>query len=160
MNKKLSADEERNLWVLFSQTRDAISKATKLEMRQYNITMQKGAVLFAVQSIGDKATPREVAKQLFRERHSIAELMIRMEKEGLIRRIHDLGKKNQWRAVLTEKGLQVHLKTAKRASLSRILATLSEEERECLRLSLHKLRNQALEELHIRPEMRYIPPGW
>ena len=153
--KNLSCtDEDYHLWLLLAQARDAILNARRKELRQYNISASQGAVLFAIQSIGDEATPAEISRWVFREPHSISELLSRMERKGLVRKVKDLGRKNLVRIVLTDKGREVYHKSTKRELVCKIISCLPEKERQQLRSYLKTLRNRALKELgmeHIIP---------
>ena len=126
-------------------------------MHQYNISASRGAVLFAIQAIGEEATPAEIARWLFREPHSISELLSRMERDGLVRRVKDLCRKNLVRIVLTEKGREVYHKSTKRELVCEIMSSLSEEERQQLRSCLQKLRDKALKELRIEHGIPFPP---
>jgi DNA-binding MarR family transcriptional regulator len=67
-----------------------------------------------------------------------------MEKQGLVRRVKDLSRKNMVRVELTEKGHEACNRSAKRESMYKILSSLSDEERQQLCLYLRKLRDKAL----------------
>ena len=102
-------------------------KARTRELFQYGITPAEAAVLVIVQAIGEKATPAEISRWLFREPHSISGLLARMEKQGLVRKVKDLDRKNLVRVVITEKGQQAYQQSTKRESIHRIMSSLSEE---------------------------------
>jgi len=69
-----------------------------------------------------------------------------MEKEGLIRKVKDLDRKNLIRVVVTEKGQRAYEQSTKREVIHRIMSSLSEEERQQLSSCLQKLRSKALAE--------------
>ena len=157
MKNLSSRDNVYYLWILLAQARDAILNARRKELHQYNISASRGAVLFAIQAIGEEATPAEIARWLFREPHSISELLSRMERDGLVRRVKDLCRKNLVRIVLTEKGLEVYYKSTKRELVCEIMSSLSEEERQQLKSSLQTLRDKALKELRIEHGIPFPP---
>ena len=142
-----------NLWVLLAQTKDAVLRARQKELHRYGISATQSAALFAIQAIGDKATPAEISRWLFREPHSVSELLSRMEKEGLVRKTKDLDRKNQVRVELTEKGYEAYDQSMKQESIHKIMSSLSEEAREQLRSCLQTLRDEALKELGVEPQM-------
>ena len=152
-----SSDKDYNLWTLLGLTRDAIQRARQKELAQYNISSRQSAVLFIVRAIGDKATPAEISRWLFRESHSISDLLSRMERQGLVRKVKDLDRKNQVRIELTQKGHEVYQQSYKRESIHRILSFLSEEQRKQLGSSLQTLRDKALEEIGVEYEMPFPP---
>lgn len=147
MEDILFRDQLYELWTLLAQTRDAMSRARQQELRRYNISNMQAATLFYIQALGKQATPAKISAWILRKRHTISELLSRMEKSGLVRKIKDLPKKNQIRFVLTEKGRQKYYQSSKRESIYRILSCVSEEERQQLRSCLQKLLQKSLEEL-------------
>lgn len=140
-----NGDKDYNLWMLLNQARDAVLKARRKELYQYNIPTRQATALFAIQAIGDKATPGEIARWLFREPHTVSGLLSRMEKKGLVRTSKDLDRKNMVRVTLTDKGKQAYHQSTKRESIRRIMSSLSEEQQQQLASSLQTLRDAALE---------------
>ncbi len=148
-NLKMTLSQRRdfNLWVLLQNTKDAIYRVRKKELKQYDISTGQARVWFAIYLLGNKATPAEIARNIFREPHSISELLIRMEKSGLIKRVKDL-KNNRIKVVLEEKGYQrLTNQLSHTTSISNIISVLSEEECRQLSIFLNKLQDKALEEL-------------
>ena len=58
----LLSDRDYNLWVLLAHTRHAIFEAREKELRLFNITARRSAVLYIIQALGDKATPAEISR--------------------------------------------------------------------------------------------------
>ena len=150
-------DKDTELWVLLGQTSTAMFKARQKELHPYNITARKAAVLYIIQAIGDKATPAEISRWLFRKSHSISELLIRMEKDGLIRKAKDLDRKNLVRVALTEKGHEAYHQSMKRESVQKIMSSLSKKEHQQLKSCLQTLRVKALRELGMEQEIPFPP---
>ena len=157
MKNIASQDEYYNLWALLRQTREAMFMARKKDLGKYNISPRRAAVLFIIQAIGDKATPAEISRWLFREPHSVSHILSRMEKEGLVRKAKDLDRKNMIRVSLTDKGLEVYEQVMKRESIHNVVSALSEEERERLKSYLKILRGKALKEAGIEPDLPFPP---
>jgi len=134
------------IWVLLHQARDALYNASEKELRQQGISTVEAAAVFIIKSIGDRATPAEISRWLYRKQHSTSGLLKRMEKKGLVTKTNDLDRKNLVRVSLTEKGEQVYEYSTKRESIHRIIEALSEEE--CVQLAsyLRTVRDKALEE--------------
>jgi len=149
-------DGDLDLWRLISQLRHAIYKARTKELNKYNISYRQSSAMYVIKALGNGATPVKISRWLLRERHSVSELINRMEKQGLVRKSKDLDRKNLVRVVLTEKGHEAHYQTTRLESIHRIMSALSQEERQQLRASLEKLWRQVLEELGI--EYRQIFP--
>jgi len=155
MKSYTDSDEDYTLWFLLRQACDASLRARDKELSQYDISVEEAAVLFVVQANGERATPSEISRWLFREPHSTSGLIIRMEKDGLVRKLHDLERKNMLRVVMTEKGRDAYEKSTARESIHRIMSSLSQDERQQLRSCLERLRNEALKELRVE---RKAPP--
>jgi len=150
----LENDEDYNLWVLLHQTTDAALRARQKELDQFGISVIEVGVLVVIQAIGEKATPSEISRRIFREPHTVSALLNRMEKKGLLTKTQDLDRKNMVRVSITEKGQQAYHKSTMRKSIRKIMSSLSEEERQQLRSCLEKLRNKAFKELIVE----YKPP--
>lgn len=145
--KNSSTVDMDSAWVMLHQARDAIVKVREKELKKYGISATKASALFNIQAIGYKATPSEIARHLLRESHSVSTILSRMEKQGLIRKVNDLDRKNMVRVYLTDKGQQVYHEAAKRESIREVMSCLSDEECRQLVSSLRKLRNKALKKL-------------
>lgn len=141
-----SDDEDYNLWVLVDQTRRTSSKARQRELKPYNLSTRQAAVLFLTDAIAGTATPSKMSRWLLLAPHSVSELLSRMERGGLVRKIKQPGKK-EVQVVLTEAGRKAYYQSIKRDSIRNIMSTLSGEERRQLRSCLQKLLNGALKEL-------------
>jgi DNA-binding MarR family transcriptional regulator len=104
-------------------------------------------MMFMIVTLGEKATPSELARRLFREPHSVSELVDRMEKAGLVRRVSDLAKRNLVRIELTDKGRDIYEQSLAEEPVHRIMDSLSDEEHAQLRAILGKLWDEAVKEL-------------
>ncbi|KPK19746.1 MAG: hypothetical protein AMJ70_08570 [Dehalococcoidia bacterium SG8_51_3] len=140
----INTDEAYDLWVLLAQARDALYKARQRELAKYNISPRQSAVLFIIQTIGDNATAAVIARYLFRETHTTYELLLRMEKENLIKGIRNSDKKKRVSYKLTPKGLKALDDSLKRESVNEIISSLTKEDRAQLKSYLKKLRDRAL----------------
>ena len=127
-------------------------------MNRYRISRTQISVLSIIQAIGNKATPAEISRRLFREPHSVSGLINRMEKQGLVRKTNDLDRKNLVRVVLTDKGKLLYERSAVRKSIQKIMSYLSEEECQRLKSYLERLRNKALRELGVSRKRPLILP--
>ncbi len=137
------------LWIMLHQARDAIFKLRAKELKKFGISTPKAEILFTVEAIGYRATPAEISRHLLREFHSISSILSRMEKQGLVKKVNDLDRKNLVRVYLTDKGKQIYHEARKRETILKILSCLSETEGQQLASSLQKLRDEALKELGI-----------
>lgn len=144
MSNLPSRDRDFELWFLLAQARRVLFKVRQKELARYNITSGQSAVLFVIQAVGGKTTLGEIGRWTLREPHSVSELLSRMEKQGLVRKVKELDKKYGIRIVLTEKGREAYYKSTAREYIYEIMSSLSEEERQQLRSCLQKLRDKAL----------------
>ena len=78
-----------------------------------------------------------------------------MEKQGLVKRVRDLQRKNMVRIAITDRGEKAYRKLADISAITSIMSCLSSREQESLRETLLKLRRKALEELRMRQPLPY-----
>ena len=148
-------DEDYELWWLLVYTRRIIYIARKKELTKYKITSEEAAVLWAIKSIGPKAKPASIARWLMRKPHSISGLVSRMNKHGLVKKVHDLDRKNWVRIELTEKGEKAYISSLNRESIHSIFSGLSEEDRIHLRSCLTKLSKGGVNEMGLKLKLPF-----
>ncbi len=144
-------------WIIFCQTRDAISKARERELHTQHISERHAQMLFIIELIGRKATPAKIARWMLREPHSISEIIDRMESQGLLKKVKDLARKNQVRIEITKKGYEQYRRSFIPRNIPEILSVLSKSERKQLTTLLLKLRREAIRRLNMRYEVP-LPP--
>jgi len=149
MEADVDSDRDFKLWVLLRQTCYAMIRARENELRQIGISSRQAAVLSIVKTVTVPATPAEISRWLFRQPHTVSGLLNRMEKQGLMRKVKDLERKNMIRIVLTEKGEQAYQRSRGVKVTDKILSCLSPKKRDSLRTYLKALRNKALEEIGV-----------
>lgn len=147
MKEIFFTDKNYDLWFVLGQARRAIRKAWQKELNQQGITVRKSAVLAVIQANHGKATAAEMSQWFILESNSVYELLMRMEKDGLIRKIRNAGKREMARVVLTEKGCEAYYQSANCKAIPKIMSCLSDNEQQQLRLYLERLRDKALEEM-------------
>jgi DNA-binding MarR family transcriptional regulator len=150
-------DEYFTLWVLIAQTRDAMLRARERDYARYGISNERRAILWLIQNNGGRANPVEIARDLFRELHSVTEMLKRMEKDELITRYRGTGR-SKVEVGLTEKGLDVFNQSLHNETDKRTFSVLTTEERERLASYLWKLRSKAFQDLGI-PEWQLQVPA-
>jgi len=144
------------LWMMLHQARDAIFKLREKELNKFGISTPNAEILFTIETIGYRATPTEISRHLLREFHSVSSILSRMEKQGLLKKVNDLDRKNLVRVCLTDKGRQVYHEAVKRETIVKILSCLSETEGQQLASSLKKLRDAALKDLGIEDRVNLL----
>ncbi len=150
------SDADNDLWMLMTHTRYAIYRAREKELLRYDVSPEQVGVLFIVQVLGNRATPSEISRFVLRQPHTISALIERMEEKGLVKKMHDLDRKNLVRVSLTEKGKKVYDISTKRGPIHRIMGSLDADERSNFQKTLEKLQTQARKELGLDRE-KFFP---
>jgi DNA-binding MarR family transcriptional regulator len=151
MNTSLVMDEYYRLWLLLSQTRSAIFKVRHKKVGQY-LHPNQAAALVAIWAFEGQVTPAALARRLFLEPHSASELIIRMEKKGLVTKTRDSIRGNVVRITITDKGRDVCIRAMGQDFIHMIISALSDEQREQLHACLTILYQRAVEELGMEGE--------
>jgi DNA-binding MarR family transcriptional regulator len=141
-------DEYFLLWVLIAQTKDAIARAREREYARWDINNERRAVLYIIENNGGHATPVEIARELFRELHSVTGLLKRMEDAGLVTR-HKGSGRSKVEVRLTDSGRDVLDQSRDAETDKRVFSVLTKRERERLALYLWKVRGRVLKDLGI-----------
>ncbi|MBN1625872.1 MAG: hypothetical protein JW944_05050 [Deltaproteobacteria bacterium] len=144
-----SPDEDHNLYMLLASTRRIVFRLRNRELAKYNISPAESGVLLLVSGLEkNKATPSNLARLLMRQPHGISMLLDRMEKKRLVKKKHDLGKKNLVRIELTEKGLTKSRQAVKsNGVIKEIICLLNPQQRKSLERYLEILWRGSQEKL-------------
>jgi DNA-binding MarR family transcriptional regulator len=154
MNTKMPfLDADYHLWLLLSQTRSALFKARQNRVGKY-IHHSMASALVTIWQFDGKTTPAQLSRWLFLEPHSVSELVIRMEKKGLITKKKDPKRENIVRISTTEKGRKFCLQAIQFEFVCNMIGTLSAEQKHQLETSLRILYRAALKEMGIA-EFKY-----
>ena len=157
---KRPVDSSFKLWELFNHSFRATAKVRQKELGEDGITLTQSAVLRVALRLGEKTTPTEIARQLFLETNSVSEQLRRMEADGLIKKVKDLGKKNQVRIEVTAQGYELYRKGRKRKLIHSVMSVLTEDEKTELWAMLVKLRAQAVKKLGMNGTDLYPPSDY
>jgi DNA-binding MarR family transcriptional regulator len=156
MKKTLFLDEYYRLWLLLAETRSAVFKARHKKYGQY-LHPNQAAALVVIWAYDGQATPATLSRYLFLEPHSVSELVIRMEKKGMVTRSKDKQRGNVVRVSITEKGCEICSQVVQTDFIHRIMSSLSAEQREQLRSALTNILEESLKELGMEGEMPLLP---
>ena len=147
-------------YTLLRQAWIAVNKVSETKLAKKGLTPEKLAVLWACRDYPGTLIPSEIARLLFREPQTIAGLLNRMEREGLIKRTPKRKGKPFTEVKITPKGekaigpgLDVH-----RALIAELASDLPVEQQEQLQNLLRALRDKAVEKLHL--EAKPVPGTW
>ena len=142
-----AGDRDYDLYILLANTRDLMVRARERELRKFNVSPGQSAIIYAIQAIGDKATPAKIARMVMRRPHSISVTLTRMEKAGLVEKRNDLDRKNLVRVSLTEKGRQAYHQTTQRNVIHNIMSAMAEPQRRELRSALQVVQQATQQEM-------------
>jgi MarR family multiple antibiotic resistance transcriptional regulator len=158
-NINLEIDQENELWILMRQSGDLMSKLMDKKLEHTGLSTIQVALIFTIAFLGNKATPRRLSRRLGREPHTISEMLTRMEKQGLIKKINDLERKNMVRIEITDKGKKLYSATN---DITRppVMSALTEKEREEFRVYLMKIRSKAIQLLGKSYNLRFPPADY
>jgi len=146
------------LWGILHHTGWAIARNREIELSQADTTLMQAAVMTLVSIVKEPMTPSELSRWLFREPQTVSSLLNTMEKNGLLRRVKDLDRRNMVRVELTEKGQETYARSLEKTeTLREIMSCLSQEERSNLEAYLLKLMAAALKCLGVK--YRFAPPS-
>jgi DNA-binding MarR family transcriptional regulator len=144
------------LWVLLAPTRDALARAREGDYGRFELTNERRGVLYIIDRNGGAATPVEIARDLFRELHSVTGLLKRMDDAGLVSR-HKGSGRSKVEVRLTDKGRELLEASRLAETDERIFSVLTKRERERLAQSLLKVRGRVLDDLGIRDWELHLP---
>ncbi len=154
---KAIADRGHALYQLIRLTVRIIYKARQRELEEYGISLEISSALSAIDRLGQHATPKMIAEQRFLERNTASDQLTRLERQGFVQKVRDLGRKNRVRVTLTEKGQEALSRAMIRRSITSVMSVLERGEQEELWFLLSKLRARALEQLEKEASLSYPP---
>ncbi len=144
--------EGYNLFALLAETFHALFDARKRELEPVGVTMKRARALWGIGAMGRPATVAEMSPVLGRDRHTTAQMLRRMEKEGLVERHQGLYKNNAIAWTLTDKGVEDLRRSLERHEIiDKIVSVLSEDEKSGLSGCLKKLRDAARAKAAVSP---------
>lgn len=142
----ITAEEERQLWILLSEAQRLTVAAAEKELKPLGITLVQSGVLYVLHTMkkeGISSTPAEIARWLSRRPITVSALLNRMEKQGLVTQKRDISPK-RIQVEMTEKGNQIYREmTVNRRAVPTILSSLSPSQRQQMKMHLGKLTNKA-----------------
>ncbi len=152
MALQIKADKDYTLLTQLLQVADIFVKVRERELLPQNLSATSAAILFLVEAMGKDVTPAKISRMLLREPHSVSGILMRMEKQGLIKRTKNMERKNLIRITLTTKGESTLKQAMKKDGAKHVLSKLSEEQRRQLKQSLLALKEAGMKELHLSPK--------
>ncbi len=138
-------------WNMLRQTWIAVSKVAEEKLTRVGLTPEQAAVLWLCRDYPGTLKPAEIARVLFRENQTVAGLLNRMEKDGLVKRIPKRKGQPFTEIKMTAKGEKAcgpGVEVYKKVIIG-VVSDMSEEEQKRLQGSLRSLRDKMLQELHM-----------
>ncbi len=140
------SDSQYSLWLFLSQTRSAIFAARKKKVGRY-LHPNQAIALCSIWAYKGQATSAMLARSLFLERHSVSELISRMEEKGLVKKTADPFKKNVIRLSVTEKGKQAGRHVIQLDFIKKLFSNLTDDQIDNLQTTLNILMKAAQKEM-------------
>jgi DNA-binding MarR family transcriptional regulator len=138
-------DFNYQLWVVFDQAGDVVSKAREMELNQCGLTKAQAVILHRFLNSKKGFTLAEITKWSAKESSSVLNLINRMQKNGLVEKTK-INKKTTIH--ITQRGRDLFI-NATRDSIDMIFSGLAEDEKQQLLTSVEKIRNKARQLLGI-----------
>jgi DNA-binding MarR family transcriptional regulator len=85
-------------------------------------------VLYLINALGERATPARLARYQQRKPNTMSNLLIRMERMGLVKRAHGSERKNVVQVTITERGSAALSNAVRRDSIREVISGLSKDE--------------------------------
>jgi DNA-binding MarR family transcriptional regulator len=136
---ELSAISNYDLWMSLVKVHHSLFFLRQKELSPSHIAAQQLQVLRVIQGLGAEATLSAIAKKVERKLDVISRQAVRMEKDGLIKRVKDNPKSRLLRIELTAKGLDMLKISRESESINAILSVLTEEEHRQINSALNKI---------------------
>ena len=138
-------------WAVLRQTWIAVNKAAEVKLAKVGLTPEKAAVLWACKEYPGTLTPAEIARLVFRENQTIAGLLNRMEKEGLVTRVPKRKGHPFTEVKITSKGEKLASPGIEiyKGLIKGMVSGLSVDEQKQLQKLLKVLRQKMLDEMHM-----------
>ena len=144
----MEENEIKDLGRLFHRVHEAMSRIRSIELSKIGLTSPRVGVLAYIKESDNPKTISAIASRIARELNTVTELLARMEKDGLIRKVRQKKTRQLYTIEITEKGEEYYEKAMKIDIHRKILANLSQEERSHCQAYLSKLQVLAFKELN------------
>ena len=152
MAQTIKADKNYTLFTCLLQAADILVKIRERELLPQHLSATAAQILFLVDAMGEDVTPAKISRMLLREPHSISGILMRMGKQGLIKRAKNMERKNLIRVTLTTKGEKLLKQAMQKEGIKHVLSRLTEEQRRQLKQALDVLKEAGMKELKLSPK--------
>ena len=142
-------DKEYDLWILLSRVYHIIAMLRKLELAKYEILPVQSYILFVIKALGNETTPSNISEHVYQQRSSISDILNRMVKQGLIKKVHKANGNKRVIVSLTSEGEKALELSQNRNYLHKVMSSLATEEKQQLESAMEILRDAAINDLAV-----------
>jgi DNA-binding MarR family transcriptional regulator len=142
-------DKEYDLWILMSRVYHLIAMLRKLELAKYEILPVQSYILFIIKALGNETTPSNISECVYQQRSSISDILNRMVRQGLIKKVHKAKGNKRVIVSLTSDGETALKLSQNRNYLHKVMSSLTLEEKQQLESAMEILRDAAINELAV-----------
>ena len=150
--------KEYDNWILLSRVYHMIAKLRRLELAKYNVQPVQAYILFILHALGGETSPTELSRYAYEDKSAISDILIRMEKQGLITKTKKTIGNGRVKVKLTEKGEEALRLSSEREFLRKVMSGLTPEKTKQLESCLELIRDNAINLLDIQ-EKQIVPPS-
>jgi DNA-binding MarR family transcriptional regulator len=158
MDNNQNGEKEYDTWILLSRVYHMIAKLRRLELAKYNVQPVQAYILFILHALGDETSPSELARYAYEDKSAISDILIRMEKQGLITKTKNVTGNGRVKVKLTPKGQGALRLSSERELLCKVMSGLTSEKTGQLESCLELIRDNAINQLDIQ-EKQIVPPS-
>lgn len=164
MEENMSISEFYDLWVMLARTTDALQCIRQNHLRQYGVSPEQLATLNSIITLsasseeGEGTSIADISRLIFRQPHTVSEMIARLEKMGLVTRTKISPTQNLVSITVTEKGYEIWKEAHDEAISKKIFSTLTKAKRERLYSYLEQILSEARNELGPNPQYVLRPP--
>jgi DNA-binding MarR family transcriptional regulator len=159
MTDESKANEYKNvdLWMMLGRTYRLIAELQDTESKEFGISRHQTYILFIILALGNNVTATEISRHTHRKKNTVSEILNRMVKNGLVKKVKDPEVKSRKRISVTEKGLEAYERSKFSHSINRVLSVLSEKKHKQLQSCLEILLDTVVKELAFDREKLVLP---
>jgi DNA-binding MarR family transcriptional regulator len=158
MDNSQNGEKEYDTWILLSRVYHMIAKLRRMELAKYNVQPVQAYILFILHALGDETSPSELARYAYEHKSAISDILIRMEKQGLITKTKNIIGNGRVQVKLTPKGEEALRLSSEREYLCKVMSGLTPEKTAQLESCLDLIRDNAIKQLDVQ-EKQIVPPS-
>ncbi|MBN1368402.1 MAG: winged helix DNA-binding protein [Dehalococcoidales bacterium] len=141
---------------LLKQTSDTIMNAIELELKRHNVNIPQAVILYFLAREERPVTILEISRFSVRELNSVSFIINKMEKEGLVSKVSQPGKRKTY-VTLSSKGADLFYNHITENAQYLIFSVLTQAEREEFEINLRKLLHKARNAMGMDFKPSFLP---